>query len=219
VNYYLNAPRFFVLIQEKLQEELDVSLGYMNSDLEGRFVKIRSEESNLGMSKKQQYSNRVSSSLNLFIYEGNFICDIVLEAVNADAVIVNSGTFRSDTLHPAGNFTFGDLKAILPFLDTIVVIQCTGMVKDVHVYSKQNGKKNFFYLGEEIHRALENSVSQYPKLEGRFAQVAGLKYVFDPRKPSGQRVIRSLTRIQSLYIDYNKVGIICGYFVFHIGLF
>jgi 5'-nucleotidase len=50
----------------------------------------------------------------------------VLEAVNVDAVLLNSGTFRSDTLHPAGNFTFGDLKAILPFLDTIVVIQCTG---------------------------------------------------------------------------------------------
>jgi 5'-nucleotidase len=58
--------------------------------------------------------------------QGNFICDIVLEAVNADAVIINSGTFRSDTLHPAGDFTFGDLRAILPFLDTIVVIQCTG---------------------------------------------------------------------------------------------
>ncbi len=37
--------------------------------------------------------------------------------------------------------------------------------------------------------ALENGVSQWPKLEGRFPQVSGLKFSFDPSKPPGSRVV------------------------------
>lgn len=87
-----------------LQKQLEVTLGEINIDLDGRFIKLRTEETNLG----------------------NFMCDIVLEAVNADCVIINSGTFRSDSLHPKGEFKVRDLKAILPFLDTVIVIACTG---------------------------------------------------------------------------------------------
>jgi 5'-nucleotidase len=54
------------------------------------------------------------------------MCDIILEAVNADCVLINSGTFRSDALHPKGEFKVRDLKSILPFLDTILVLACTG---------------------------------------------------------------------------------------------
>ena len=32
-----------------LQKELDVTLGFLNTDLEGRFVKVRTEETNLGI--------------------------------------------------------------------------------------------------------------------------------------------------------------------------
>jgi 5'-nucleotidase len=81
-----------------------VTLGHVNIDLDGRFVNLRRGETNLG----------------------NFVCDIIIETVNADCAIINSGTFRSDTLHPAGEFKLRDLKAILPFLDTIIVLQCTG---------------------------------------------------------------------------------------------
>ena len=33
--------------------------------------------------------------------------------------------------------------------------------------------------------AIENGVSQFPKLEGRFPQVSGISFKFDPNKPSG----------------------------------
>jgi 5'-nucleotidase len=55
-----------------------------------------------------------------------------------------------------------------------------------------------------LHKALENSVSQYPKLEGRFLQVAGIRFAFDPNKPPGQRIDPRLVMIQDEYIDLNK---------------
>ena len=42
--------------------------------------------------------------------------------------------------------------------------------------------------GEQILLALENGVSQYPNLEGRFPQVSGISFTFDPSQPSGSRI-------------------------------
>jgi hypothetical protein len=57
---------------------------------------------------------------------------------------------RSDAVHPAGMLTHRDLSTILPMLDDTVVLQATG---------------------QQLLDALENGVSMYPKLEGRFPQV------------------------------------------------
>ena len=54
-------------------------------------------------------------------------------------------------------------------------------------------------------KALENGVSQFPKLEGRFPQVAGVEFGFDPSKPPGQRVEPLLVKVQGEYIDFDKV--------------
>jgi 5'-nucleotidase len=80
-------------------------LGEMKTELDGRFSKVRSQETNLG----------------------NFICDVILAAVEADCCILNSGSLRSDTLHPAGVFRVRDLKAIVPFADSMSVVSVTGI--------------------------------------------------------------------------------------------
>ena len=85
----------------------------MNVELEGRFSFVRTQETNLG----------------------NFICDIMLGAVEADCSFLNSGSLRSDCVHPTGEFRVRDLKKILPYLDENVVIKVTG---------------------SELHKALEN---------------------------------------------------------------
>ena len=54
-------------------------------------------------------------------------------------------------------------------------------------------------------KALENGVSQYPKLEGRFPQVAGVEFGFDSSKPPGQRVEPLLVKVQGEYLDFDKV--------------
>ncbi|CAF0939692.1 unnamed protein product [Brachionus calyciflorus] len=146
---------------ENINKELEQILGYMNTELEGRFSYIRTQETNLG----------------------NFITDIMLSALNADCAILNSGTLRSDLLHPTGEFKVRDLKKILPYLDENVVISVTGA---------------------HLLQALENGVSQYPKHEGRFLQVSGLKFAFDPSKPPGKRVDPRLVQVQDEYLDLEK---------------
>jgi len=42
--------------------------------------------------------------------------------------------------------------------------------------------------GALIKKALENAVSKYPILDGRWPMVSGLKFAFDPKLPPGQRV-------------------------------
>lgn len=54
--------------------------------------------------------------------------------------------------------------------------------------------------GEKLVQALENGVSQYPKLEGRFPQVAGVQFVFDPKAEPGSRIIRDLVKVGDEYL-------------------
>ena len=48
-------------------------------------------------------------------------------------------------------------------------------------------------------------VSQYPSHEGRFLQVSGLKFAFDPCKPSGNRVDPRLITVGDTFLDLEKV--------------
>uniref|UniRef100_A0A1B6K7N1 5'-Nucleotidase C-terminal domain-containing protein n=2 Tax=Homalodisca liturata TaxID=320908 RepID=A0A1B6K7N1_9HEMI len=132
-------------------------LGTFSVPLEGRFECLRRGETNLG----------------------NWVCDVVLAATGADLVLLNSGTFRSDRVHPAGPFTLGDLVNVVPMRDPVVVLSVSG-----------SGVLN----------ALENGVCQYPKLEGRFPQVAGVSFAFDPELPPGSRVDPQLVRIGDEYL-------------------
>jgi 5'-nucleotidase len=50
----------------------------------------------------------------------------MLSAINADCAILNSGSFRSDMVHTAGEFKVRDLKKILPFLDESILLAVSG---------------------------------------------------------------------------------------------
>ena len=63
-----------------------------------------------------------------------------------------------------------------------------------------------FMLGRQLLLALENSCSQWPKAEGRFAQVAGVKFAFDARRPPGARVLSQLVHVDDAPLDPEKVG-------------
>lgn len=119
---------------------------------------------------------------------GNWICDIALAATGADVVMINSGTFRSDQIHEAGPFTMKDLVSIIPMQDPLIVIEVTG---------------------QTLHDALENGVSAYPKLEGRFPQVAGISFTFNPDRPSGSRVEQRLVRIGDEWLDLDEKYALC----------
>lgn len=82
----------------------------------------------------------------------------------------NSGSFRADNLDPPSPWTARELEAVLAFHNQIVVLR---------------------FPGDKMFSCLEYAVNQYPLLAGRFLQVSGLKFTFDPRKPVGQRVDRT----------------------------
>lgn len=111
---------------------------------------------------------------------GNFVTDIMLAATHSDLALLNSGTLRSDRLHKKGPFKLRDLFQILPMLDPMIVLNVTGY---------------------QVWKALENGVSQYPKFEGRFPQVSGVRFAFDPRKPPGSRIDPRYIKIGDEYLD------------------
>ncbi|KAI1129048.1 Metallo-dependent phosphatase-like protein [Nemania abortiva] len=98
----------------------------------------------------------------------NFVCDIMRHHYSGDCAIMASGTVRGDQIYPPGPILLKDIMSCFPFEDPVVVIRVQG---------------------QAIWDALENGLSQYPALEGRFPQVSNVKFEFDARKPSGSRIV------------------------------
>eukprot|EP01062_Namystynia_karyoxenos_P018931 TRINITY_DN17074_c0_g1_i1.p1 TRINITY_DN17074_c0_g1~~TRINITY_DN17074_c0_g1_i1.p1 ORF type:complete len:634 (+),score=185.96 TRINITY_DN17074_c0_g1_i1:84-1904(+) len=98
----------------------------------------------------------------------NFVADIMRKAAGTDVALLNSGTLRSARVVPAGPIRMKDLTELLPMVDELCVLRMTG---------------------EQLLRALENGVSQYPRHEGRFPCVSGVRFAFDAQRPPGSRVV------------------------------
>lgn len=98
---------------------------------------------------------------------GNFVCDVMRRYHNADCTIMASGTIRGDQIYPPGAVRIKDITNCFPFEDPVVLLRVKGRA---------------------IWDALENGVSTYPALEGRFPQVSHIKFEFDPSRKSGNRV-------------------------------
>jgi 5'-nucleotidase / UDP-sugar diphosphatase len=99
---------------------------------------------------------------------GNLVADAMLARVADQGVTIaiqNGGGLRASI--DAGPVTMGEVLTVLPF---------------------QNTLSTFTVTGADIVAALENGVSDVENGAGRFAQVAGLKYTFDPAAPAGSRV-------------------------------
>jgi 5'-nucleotidase len=58
--------------------------------------------------------------------------------------------------------------------------------------------------GAELLAALENGVSQWPALEGRFLQVSGLCFSFDPSRPPGGRVVAGSVRVSGRPLELGR---------------
>ena len=99
---------------------------------------------------------------------GNLVADAMLDRVASQGVTIaiqNGGGLRASI--DAGEVTKGEVLAVLPFQNSLATFQLTGA---------------------DVVAALENGVSQVESGAGRFPQVAGLRYTFDPALPAGSRV-------------------------------
>ena len=91
---------------------------------------------------------------------GNLVADAMLARVvdqGAQIAIANSGGLRASI--DEGEVTMGEVLTVLPF---------------------QNTLSTFEINGQGIIDALENGVSQVEEVKGRFPQVAGLTFAWDP---------------------------------------
>lgn len=103
---------------------------------------------------------------------GNLVAEAILDRVKGQGVTIviqNGGGLRASIA--GGEVTMGDVLAVLPF---------------------QNTLSTFNISGAGIIKALENGVSQVEEGAGRFPQVAGLKYTWDPEAPPMQGRIREV---------------------------
>jgi 5'-nucleotidase len=94
---------------------------------------------------------------------GSLIADAQRAAVGAEIAFMNPGGIRADLL--AGPLTYGQLYAVQPFGNSLVVMTLTG---------------------EQIVRLLEQQWRDQPA--PRVLQVAGLRYAWQPDQPVGTRV-------------------------------
>ncbi|SFP08378.1 bifunctional metallophosphatase/5'-nucleotidase [Tranquillimonas alkanivorans] len=99
---------------------------------------------------------------------GNLVADAMLDRVadqGIDVAIANSGGLRASI--DAGEVTMGEVLTVLPFQNTLSTFQITGAT---------------------LKEALENGVSQIEDGAGRFPQVAGMTFTFDPSAEPGSRI-------------------------------
>lgn len=118
---------------------------------------------------------------------GNLVAEAMLDRVADQGVtiaIANGGGLRASI--DAGPVTMGEVLTVLPFQNTLSTFEVTG---------------------EVIVAALENGVSQVEDGAGRFPQVAGLKYSFDPAAPAGARVSEVMVKAGGDWVPIDPAAV------------
>ncbi|MCW4013146.1 MAG: 5'-nucleotidase C-terminal domain-containing protein, partial [Candidatus Bathyarchaeota archaeon] len=100
---------------------------------------------------------------------GNMIAKAMVEATGADVAFTNGGGIRASI--PAGEVTRGDIITVLPFNNTVVVVEVTG---------------------QDIYDALEWGYSRLPESNGGFPQTANMGIVYSRFSDPGNRIKRVL---------------------------
>ena len=93
---------------------------------------------------------------------GRFIAEVMRRRMGAEVALINAGAIRSNRVIPAGPLSLRDVVALLPFGNTVALLEVDGAALQV---------------------SLEHSVEALPRPAGRFLQTAGLDYVLDASRP------------------------------------
>ena len=78
--------------------------------------------------------------------------------MEADVCVFNAGILRIDSIIEEGPLRLKEIFGMLPFIDPIIKIEITG---------------------SDLLKVLENGVSQYPALEGRFPMVTSSIFIMN----------------------------------------
>jgi len=100
---------------------------------------------------------------------GDMICAALIDVTGADISLQNGGGIRT-SIEP-GEVTKGEIISVLPFGNTVTVLEISG---------------------KGVIEMIENGVKDYPNSSGAFCHVGGLTYKMDESKPAGSRVTEVL---------------------------
>lgn len=106
---------------------------------------------------------------------GNLLADAMRAETGAQIAIMNAGGIRAN-IEP-GDITFGEVLTVHPFGNTIATFEATGA--DI-VAALENGVGGV---------AVENGVVVRDGAPGRFPQVSGIRYTFNPTLEAGSRIV------------------------------
>ena len=121
---------------------------------------------------------------------GNLIADAVLAATRAQGAqigFMNNGGIRKDleTSDAALTTNFGHAQAVLPFGNTLVVLDLTGL---------------------QLRRLLEQQWQRPSASSATILQVSqGLAYTWDDKRPLGQRIVPGSLKFNGTPVDDNKI--------------
>jgi subtilisin-like proprotein convertase family protein len=114
---------------------------------------------------------------------GNTTADALREAAGAEFAIINSGALRANLTCPTTDSPNDYCPAYTPPPYPI----SRGQVVTVLPFG--NVAMTVLVTGEELKAMLENGVSQMPVPAGRFPQVSGLCFSYDPAVSAGSRIL------------------------------
>lgn len=109
---------------------------------------------------------------------GNLIADSILAEAEADLSFINSKGIKASI--KKGLISKADVYQVLPARDKIVV------------------KK---IKGENLLRAVEHSLSRYPKAEGLFPQLAGMKLIFSKEDGAQNRALKIIINSKEIKMN------------------
>jgi 2',3'-cyclic-nucleotide 2'-phosphodiesterase (5'-nucleotidase family) len=98
---------------------------------------------------------------------GNLVAEALKYYGQADLALTNGGGIRTSI--DVGDVTKGEILTVLPFSNTVRVIELTGA---------------------DVKAAIEHGIDEYPEAKGAFPHIAGMTVEYDATKEAGSRVTK-----------------------------
>lgn len=99
---------------------------------------------------------------------GDLVADAMKDYTKADMAIINGGGIRAERVFPAGPLTKKDIMDAMPFANYVEKLDITG---------------------DQLYQALENGISLIESGAGRYPQVSGIEFSYNPKLLPGARLL------------------------------
>lgn len=132
---------------------------FMAANLEAQGLDTVIGETGVSLNAERQHVRTQETNL------GNLVTDIIRWRTGADIAVYNGGGIRASA--DLGEITLEEAIEIMAFDNEVVTLEMSGL---------------------EIIEMLEHGVSEYPAVAGKFLQVSGMRFYFNPDEEPGHRV-------------------------------